>query len=241
MKKIWTLLLTLSLLLTLPAALAEDASPYDVLLRMLDGHSWTMTAAVTDAEVEEGVIPFETASLRLWQDADSAILCEGTLNGSTVLTARMTAEGFSYECAMIADGPQAWTWQQMPPSASLKAEDDGFSLSLRLNGLNYEHITISIDLSGSWPDGYDGEFGYTLMKGSGEIYGLWDVFSSQEGETETEVIISLINETCLTGEGTETVETGDHGKTVTRVERVTVLENDSEAGEATLTRTVTVE
>ena len=200
-----------------------------------------MTAAVTDADTEPGVIPFETASLRLWQEED-AILCEGELNGAPVLTARMTAEGFAYECAMIADGPQAWTWAEMPPSASLEAKEDGFSLSLRLNGLDYEHITISIDLSGSWPDGYEGEFGYTLMKGSGEIYGLWDVFSAREGETETELIISLISETTLAGEGAETVQTGEDGAlTVTRIERVTVLADGDEAGTATLTRTVTVE
>ncbi len=241
MKKTLALLLSLALLLALPFARAEEAaSPYDVLRQMLDGRSWTMTAAVTDVEAEEGAIPFETASLKLWQDED-AILCEGTLNGGIVLTARMTAGSFAYECAMIADGPQAWTWAEMPPSAALKTAEDGFSLSLRLNGLDYEHITISIDLSGSWPEGYEGEFGYTLMKGSGEIYGLWDVFSSEEGGTATELIISLVNETCLTGEGTETVETGDHGVTVTRVETVSVLVDDVEAGTATMTRTVTCE
>lgn len=242
MKKAFALLLTLSLLLTLPAALAEAESPYNVLLRMLDGRSWTMTAAITDAEAEEGAIPFETASLKLFQDEDGAILCEGTLNGKAVLTARMTKEGFAYDCAMIADQPQSWTWAQMPPSASLEEKEDGFSLSLRLNGLDYEHITISIDLSGSWPEGYEGEFGYTLMKGSGEIYGLWDVFSAAAGETGTELIISLISETCLAGEGTETVETGENGvRTITRVESVTVLVDDNEAGTATLTRTITIE
>ena len=240
MKKVFALLLTLALL-TLPAALAAAEDPYDVLLRMLDGRSWILTAAVTDAEAEEGVIPFETASLKLWQDADGAILCEGSLNGHTALTARMTREGFAYDCAMIADQPQSWTWEQMPPSASLEEKDDGFSLSLRLNGVDYEHITISIDLGGSWPEGYEGEFGYTLMKGSGEIYGLWDVFSADAGETETELIISLVRETCLTGEGTETVETAEDGAvTVTRVERVDVLDDGSEAGTATLTRTITV-
>ncbi len=242
MKKTLALLLTLTLLLAVPFAQAEDAaSPYDALLQMMDGRSWTMTAAVTDVEMEEGTIPFETASLKLWQEED-AILCEGTLNGAPVLTARMTAEGFAYECAMIADGSQAWTWAEMPPSAALKTAEDGFSLSLRLNGLDYEHITISIDLSGSWPEGYEGEFGYTLMKGSGEIYGLWDVFSAEAGETETELIISLISETCLAGEGTETVQAGEDGAvTVTRVESVTVLVDDNEAGTATLTRTITVE
>ena len=241
MKKAFALLLTLSLLLALPGVRAEAESPYDVLLRLLDGRSWTMTAAVTDAETEEGVIPFETASLKLWQDGD-AILCEGALNGAPVLTARMTAEGFAYDCAMIADGPQAWTWAEMPPSASLEEKEGGFSLSLRLNGLDYEHITISIDLSGTYPGDYEGEFGYTLMKGSGEIYGLWDVFSAQAGETATELIISLISETCLTGEGAETVETGDSGAvTVTRTETVTVLDDGNEAGTATLTRTVTCE
>jgi hypothetical protein len=241
MKKVFALLLTLALL-TLPAALAAAEDPYDVLLRMLDGRSWTLTAAVTDAEAEEGVIPFETASLKLWQDADGAILCEGSLNGHTALTARMSREGFAYDCAMIADQPQSWTWEQMPPSASLEEKDDGFSLSLRLNGVDYGHITISIDLGGSWPEGYEGEFGYTLMKGSGEIYGLWDVFSAEAGETETELIISLISETCLSGGGTETVEAGGDGAvTVTRVESVTVLVDDNEAGTATLTRTITVE
>ncbi len=241
MKKMLALL-TLILLLTVPFAQAEDAvSPYSVLQKMMDGRSWTMTAAITDAEVEDGAIPFESASLKLWQDEEGTIRCEGILNGSPVLIARMTAEGFAYECAMIADGPQAWTWAEMPPSADLKAREDGFSLSLRLNGLDYEHITLSIDLSGSWPAGYEGEFGYTLMKGSGEIYGLWDVFSAEAGETGTELIISLINETSLTGEGTETVETDRQGVTVTRVETVSVLVDDVEAGTATLTRTVTCE
>ncbi|MBR6954104.1 MAG: hypothetical protein IKH77_03550 [Clostridia bacterium] len=241
MRKMLALLLTLALLLALSPARAEEApSPYSVIRQMLDGRSWTMTAAVTDVQAEAGAIPFETAALRLWEEAD-AILCEGTLNGGAVLTARMTAEGFAYECAMIADGPQAWTWAEMPPSASLETAEDGFSLSLRLNGLDYEHITISIDLDGSWPEGYEGEFGYTLMKGSGEIYGLWDVFSAQAGETGTELIISLVNETCLTGEGVQTVETGVQGMTVTRVENVAVLVDDVEAGTATLTRTVTWE
>lgn len=243
MKKTIALLLTLLLLPVLPFACAEDSvSPYGVLLKMMDGRSWTMTAAVTGADTEEGAVPFETASLKLWQDGDGAILCEGILNGETVLTARMTAEGFAYDCGMIAEKPQAWTWAEMPPDASLKEKEDGFSLSLRLNGLDYEHVTVTIDLSGSWPDGYEGEFGYTLMKGSGEICGLWDVFSCSGGETETELIISLISETCLAGEGTETAETGEAGAvTVTRSENVTVTVNDNEAGTAILTRTVTVE
>ena len=243
MKKTIALLLTLLLLPVLPFARAEDSvSPYGVLLKMMDGRSWTITAAVTGAEAEEGIIPFRTASLQLRPDADGAILCEGFLNGEVVLTARMTAEGFAYDCAMIAEKPQAWTWAEMPPEASLEEKENGFRLSLRLNGLDYEHITVSVDLSGSWPDGYEGEFGYTLMKGSGEIYGLWDVFSSADGETSTELIISLISETCLAGEGTETAETGENGAvTVTRTESVTVLNDGEEAGAATLTRTVTVE
>ncbi len=241
MKKIFALLLTAALLYA-PGALAEEDSLYAALLDLMDGHSWTVTLEVTDAALEEAELPFETASLSLRAEEDT-VLIEGNLDGENALNAAVTSEGFSYECACIIDGPQQWTWDEIPSMLRMEKKDDGsWSLTGRIMGVQHENVQISLEMDGGYPGDYEGELGVTLMMSSGEIYGLWDLFRAEGGESSTEFLISLSHELCLTGEGTETYETAENGHvTVTRSETCDVTQDGNEAGSLTLKRTVTME
>ncbi len=241
MKKVFALLLTLTLLAVLPFAQAANASPYDTLTALMDGHNWTFTAAVTDAELTEDAIPFTATSLSLILADDGAIEITGVIDGETVLSARMTEKDFTFECSLIGAESRTWTWAEEPSTASYSVKD-GIQLNMRINSPQYDHLTISLDMDGEFPGSCTGEIGFTLMKGSGEIYGLWDVFSAEDGETTTEFILSLVHELSLTGEGAEETVTAENGAvTVTRVETCEVSQDGNEAGTVTLTRTVTVD
>ena len=240
MKKILVLMLAL-MMLSIPFAQAAELTPYDALNTMLDGHSCTLDVRVEAPDVEEGVLPFTTAALAL-ENGSNGIRILGTLDGEQVLEAYMDAAGFRFECSLICEGPQSWTWAELPPTVTLEEKPEGGrSLIIRATGSQHELINVSLDLSMEDADHCEGEFGFTLLMAGGEIYSLWDVFTASEGSAATEAVIGLQHDISFIGEGNQTTETAEDGVlTVTRTEECEITVDDDEAGTATLVQVLTI-
>ena len=242
MKKNLVLMLAL-MMLSIPFAQAAELTPYDALVSLLDGHSCALNVRVEDAEVgeEEGVLPFTTAALAL-ENGSGGIRILGSLDGEQVLEAFMDAAGFRFECGLITEGTQSWTWSELPPTVTLEQKPEGgCSLIIRATGSQHELINVSLDLSMEDVDHFEGEFGFTLLMASGEIYSLWDVFTASEGSTTTEAVIGLQHDISFIGEGDQTAETAEDGVlTVTRTEECEITVDDDEAGTATLVQVLTI-
>ncbi len=240
-KKLLLLLLAFAVL-AVPFAQAAELTPYDALVSLLDRHSCALDVRVEDAEVgEEGVLPFTAAALAL-ENGSGGIRILGSLDGEQVLEAYMDAAGFRFECGLITEGPQSWTWAELPPTVTLEQKPEGgCSLIIRATGSQHELINVSLDLAMENADHCEGEFGFTLLMAGGEIYSLWDVFTASEGATTTEAVIGLQHDISFIGEGNQMAETAEDGVlTVTRTEDCEITVDDDEAGTATLVQVLTI-
>ena len=135
MKKSIALLLVISLLLSIGSALGENVkTPYDALVSLMQGKSFTLTMRAEDvAGLEDYVNPFGgqiTCSLR--QEGDT-ILFAAASAGEKYLNITADATGYQVETNLIENGLVSGTWAELGANVTCKETDGEKAVSIRIS------------------------------------------------------------------------------------------------------------
>lgn len=238
MKKQLVSLLTAALLLVCmvcPAAAQEPGNPYELFAALLSGRSVTLTVTAADAELPEGLsLPADEMVMTAVQDENQIVL--EIACGEYTLRVCLTPDGAALDGVCSGN----YSWDLLAPVISLKA--DAGSLKVQMTGPEQELIRFSVNMTGAEPDCYAVSFQAGLITGPGAVYGVYDDFSVEGGESARSFAFTW-DESMLSleAEGTETAETAADGTlTLTRTDACTVLLDDEEIGTLTLISRMTI-
>ena len=219
MKKSLALLLAIILLLGVCLALGESVkTPYDALVSLMQGKSFTLTMRAEDVVgLEDYVDPFGgeiTCSLR--QEGETVLLTAASA-GDKYLNITADAVGYQVETNLVENGNISGSWA--------------------------EHANINFDFSVTGEDvtDYVVDAGFRLMNPDGTFWNIYDTITASGGEATRESVISIVSpEWAIEGEGEETVEETDGAVTLSRREAYLVTLDYEELGALTFVSTLVI-
>ena len=236
MKKSIALLLVISLLLSIGSALGENVkTPYDALVSLMQGKSFTLTMRAEDvAGLEDYVNPFGgqiTCSLR--QEGDT-ILFAAASAGEKYLNITADATGYQVETNLIENGLVSGTWAELGANVTCKETDGEKAVSIRISTAEHANIHFDFSVAGVDVTEYVVDAGFRLMNPDGTFWNIYDTVTTSGGEATRESVISIVSpEWAIEGEGEETAEEADGTVTLSRREAYLITLNGDELGTLT--------
>jgi hypothetical protein len=243
MKKSLALLLVFSLLLSICTALGENVkTPYDALVSLMQGKSFTLTMRAEDVVgLEDYVNPFGgeiTCSLR--QEGDTVLLTAASA-GEKYLNITADAAGYQVETNLIENGVVSGTWAELGPNVTYKETDGEKAMSIRISTAEHANINFDFSVVGVDVTDYVVDAGFRLMNPDGTFWNIFDTVTATGGEATRESVISIVSpEWAIEGEGEETAEETDGAITLSRREAYLVTLNYDELGTLTFVSTLVI-
>ncbi len=236
MKKSLALLLAFVLLLGVCSALGETVkTPYDALVSLMQGKSFTLTMRAEDvAGLEDYVNPFGgeiTCSLR--QEGD-AILLTAASAGEKYLNITADASGYQVETNLIENGKLSGAWAELGANVTCKETDGEKAVSIRISTAAHANINFDFSVAGEDMTDYVVDAGFRLMNPDGTFWNIYDTVTASGGEASRESVISIVSpEWAVEGGGEETVEETDGKIILSRREAYLVTLDYEELGTLT--------
>ncbi len=236
MKKSLALLLAFILLLGVCSALGENVkTPYDALVSLMQGKSFTLTMRAEDVVgLEDYTNPFGgeiTCSLR--REGDT-ILLAATSAGEKYLNITADAAGYQVETNLIENGNLSGTWAELGANVSIKESEGEKAVSIRISTAEHANIHFDFSVAGMDVTDYVVDAGFRLMNPDGTFWNIYDTVTASGGEAARESVISIVSpEWAIEGEGEETVEETDGTIILSRREAYLVTLNYDELGTLT--------
>ncbi len=243
MKKSLALLLVFSLLLSICTALGENVkTPYDALVSLMQGKSFTLTMRAEDVVgLEDYVDPFGgeiTCSLR--REGDT-ILFAAASAGEKYLNITADTAGYQVETNLVENGNVSGTWAELGANVSLKESDGEKAMSIRISTAEHANINFDFSVVGVDVTDYVVDAGFRLMNPDGTFWNIYDTITASGGEATRESVISIVSpEWAIEGEGEETVEETDGAVTLSRREAYLVTLDYEELGALTFVSTLVI-
>lgn len=243
MKKSLALLLVFSLLLSICTALGENVkTPYDALVSLMQGKSFTLTMRAEDVVgLEDYVDPFGreiTCSLR--QEGETVLLTAASA-GDKYLNITADAVGYQVETNLVENGNISGSWAELGANVTCKETDGEKAVSIRISTAEHANINFDFSVTGEDVTDYVVDAGFRLMNPDGTFWNIYDTITASGGEATRESVISIVSpEWAIEGEGEETVEETDGAVTLSRREAYLVTLDYEELGALTFVSTLVI-
>ena len=230
------MLLAFCLLLGACGAMAEQVkTPYDALVALMQGKTFSLTMRAEEAEgLEEYLEPIGgeiTCTLRREGDA---VLLTAASAGEKYLNARADAEGYQVDTNLFENGKVSGTWAALEAEVTLRESEGEKAVSIRMTTADHAMINFDFSVTGEGITDYVVDAGFRLMNPDGTFWNIFDTVSASGGQAARESVISIVSpEWAIEGEGEETAEETEGTVTLSRREAYLVTLNYDEIGTLT--------